>query len=100
MVVSCIAGSQMVVSSLSTEGERAGALARLGVSYGLGLKTPQKKLFLPLFSPLLYIFSSININFLFILNLSSLFSLFFSCTHEHVSPSNIYIPLRDFMKLN
>jgi hypothetical protein len=52
MVVSCIAGSQMVVSSLSTEGERAGALARLGVSYGLGLKTPPKKVVLPLVLPL------------------------------------------------
>jgi hypothetical protein len=29
-------GSQMVVSSLSHEADRAGALARLGVSYGLG----------------------------------------------------------------
>ena len=30
------AGSQMVVASLSGEDDRAGALARLGVSYGFG----------------------------------------------------------------
>jgi hypothetical protein len=37
------AGSQMVVASLSGEDDRAGALARLGVSYGLGkqIKMPR-----------------------------------------------------------
>ena len=36
----------MVVSSLSQESDRAGALARLGVSYGLGQQLGTRQIFL------------------------------------------------------